>query len=47
MSNRDVSITKNSRKTLLFYNNRPWEKKSGYPDIHVLMCCCDGERFAN
>ena len=36
MSNRDI---KHSRKTLLFNNNQPWEKKSGDPDFDVPIAC--------
>ena len=33
---------KHSRKTLLFHNNQPWEKKSGNSDFDVPMGCHDG-----
>ena len=42
MTNHDISIIKHCRKTLLFNNNQPWQKKSGGPDFHVPMCCYDG-----
>ena len=38
----DKAIIKHSRKTLLFGNNQPWEKKSGVPDLDVHMGCYDG-----
>ena len=38
----DKTIIKHSRKTLLFHNNHPWEKKSGDPDFDVPMGCYDG-----
>ena len=41
--NRYTSIIKHSRKTQLFNNNKPWEKKSGDPDFDVPMACYDGE----
>ena len=42
ISDSDKTIIKHSRKTLLFHNNHPWEKKSGDPDFHVPMGCYDG-----
>ena len=42
ITNHDISIIKHSRKTLLFNNNQPWQKKSGDPDFDVPMGCYDG-----
>ena len=42
ISNRDICIIKHSRKTLLFDNNHPWEKKSGDTDFDIPMGCYDG-----
>ena len=42
ISDSDKAIIKHSRKTLLFHNNLPWEKKSGDPDFEVPMGCYDG-----
>ena len=42
ISDSDKAIIKHSRKTLLFHNNQPWEKKSGGPDFDVPMRCYDG-----
>ena len=42
ISDNDKTIIKHSRKTLLFHNNHPWEKKSGDSDFDVLMGCYDG-----
>ena len=38
----DKATIKHSRKTLLFHNKLPWEKKSGDPDFDVPMGCYDG-----
>ena len=38
----DKTNIKHSRKRLLFYNNQPWEKKSGKPDFDVLLGCLGG-----
>ena len=38
----DKTIIQHSRKTLLFHNNQPWEKKSGDPDFDVPVGCYDG-----
>ena len=37
-----TSLLLNTRKTLLFNNNQPWQKKSGDPDFDVPMGCYDG-----
>ena len=42
ISGSDRAIIKHSRKTLLFHNNQPWEKKSGHSDFDVPMGCYDG-----
>ena len=42
MYDSDKAIIKHSRKTLLFHNKLPWEKKSGDPDFDVPMGCYDG-----
>ena len=42
ITNHDISIIKHCRKTLLFNNNQPWQKKSGDPDFDVPMGCYDG-----
>ena len=42
ISDSNKSIIKHSRKTLLFHNNQPYEKKSGDPDFDVPMDCYDG-----
>ena len=42
ITNHDISIIKHFRKTLLFNNKQPWQKKSGDPDFDVLMGCYDG-----
>ena len=42
ISDSDEAIIKHSRKTLLFYDNQPWEKKSGDPDFDVDTGCYDG-----
>ena len=42
ITNHDISIIKDSRKTLLFNNNQPWQKKSGDPDFDVPVGCYDG-----
>ena len=39
ITNHDISIIKHSRKTLLFNNNQPWQKKSGDPDFDVPRGC--------
>ena len=36
-----TSLLLNTRKTLLFNNNQPWQKKSGDPDFDVPMGCYD------
>ena len=41
ITNYDISIIKHTRKTLLFNNNQPWQKKSGDPDFDVPMGCYD------
>ena len=41
----DMATIKHSRKTLLFHNNQPWEKKSGYPDFDVPMGCYDKQYY--
>ena len=41
ISDSDKTVIKHSRKSLLFDNNHPWEKKSGDPDFDVLMGCYD------
>ena len=38
----DKAIIKHSRRTLLFHNNQPRDKKSGDPDFDVPMGCYDG-----
>ena len=42
ISDSDKAIIKDSRKTLLFHCNHPWEKKSEDPDFDVPMGCYDG-----
>ena len=42
ITDSEKAIIKHSRKTLLFHNNQPWEKKSGDPDFDVPMGCYDG-----
>ena len=42
ITNHDICIIKHSRKTFLFNNNQPWQKKSGDPDFDVPMGCYDG-----
>ena len=42
ISDSDKAIIQHSRKTLLFHNNQPWEKKSGDPDFDVPVGCYDG-----
>ena len=42
ISDSDKAIIKDLRKTLLFHNNHPWEKKSGDSDFDVPMGCYDG-----
>lgn len=42
ISDRHKAITRNSRKILLFYNNRTWKEKFGDPNLDVIMGCCDG-----
>ena len=39
ISGSDKAIIKQSRKTLLFHKNQPYEKKSGDPDFDVPMGC--------
>ena len=39
ITNHDISIIKHSRKTLLFNNNQPWQKKPGDPDFDVPRGC--------
>ena len=42
ISDSDKTIIKHLRKSLLFYNRQPWEKKSGAPDFDVTTTCYDG-----
>ena len=41
ISDSDKAIIKHSRKTLLFHNNQPWEKKFGGGDFDVPRGCYD------
>ena len=42
ISNEELDIIMQSRKTLLFYNQEPWVKRDGDEDFDVPMGCCDG-----
>ena len=42
IDNDQLSIIMHSRKTLLFYNDEPWVKKTGDEDFDVTMGCNDG-----
>ena len=42
ISDQDIAIIMQARKTLLFQNGEPWVKKSGTEDFDVPMGCYDG-----
>ena len=42
ITDKEISIIMQERKTLLFNNNEPWVKKSGNKDFDVPMGCFDG-----
>ena len=42
ISEKDVSIIMQARKTLLFNDSKPWLEKSGNKDFNVPMGCFDG-----
>ena len=42
ISNEELDIIMQSRKTLLFHNQEPWVKRDGDEDFDVPMGCCDG-----
>ena len=42
MSDNDLNIIKNARKTLLFHHEEPWMKKNEEEDFDVPMGCHDG-----
>ena len=42
ISDLDIAIIMQARKTLLFQNGEPWAEKSGNEDIDVPMGCYDG-----
>ena len=42
ISDQDIAIIMQARKTLLFQNGEPWVKKSETADFHVPMGCYDG-----
>ena len=42
ISDSDKTTIKHSRKTLLFHNKQPWEKKFGDSDFDIPMGCYDG-----
>ena len=44
IDNDQLSIIMQSRKTLLFYNNEPWVKKTGDEDFDVTMGCNNGAK---
>ena len=41
ISNEELDIIMQSRKTLLFHNQEPWVKRDGDEDFDVPMGCCD------
>ena len=42
ISNEELNIIMQSRRTLLFHNQEPWVKRDGDEDFDVPMGCCDG-----
>ena len=42
ISDQDMVIIVQARKTLLLQNGKPWVKKSGTEDFNVPMGCYDG-----
>ena len=42
ITDQDLAIIMQARKTLLFQNTKPWVKKSGTKDLDVPMGCYDG-----
>ena len=42
ISNEELDIIMQSRKTLLFHNQEPWVKRDGDEDFDVPIGCCDG-----
>ena len=47
ISDENLNIIMQSRKTLLFHNQEPWVKREGEEDFNVPMGCSDGQKFAN
>ena len=47
ISDENLNIIMQSRKTLLFHNQEPWVKREGEEDFDVPMGCYDGQKFAN
>ena len=43
ISDEDLDIIMQSRKTLLFHNQEPWVKREGDKDFDAMM----GQKFAN
>ena len=42
MTDAEINIIMQARKTLLFNKNEPWVKKSGHKDFDVPMGCFNG-----
>lgn len=47
ISDNDKALMKHARKTLLFDNNQPWEKKSEDTGFDILMVVIVEQRFVN
>ena len=45
ISDNDLNMTMNARKTLLFYHEEPWMKKNGEEEFGVPMGCHDGAKI--
>lgn len=41
ITDEEISIIMQERKTLLFNDNEPWVKRSRNKDFDVSMCCFD------
>ena len=47
ISDKDLDIVKQSRKTFLFHNQEPWVKREGDDDFDVPMGSMMEQKFAN